>query len=228
MGWDFGFRNPAVVAAQDDPMTGQIRVLWSQQGERILLDDFAKKIVSIRNRKWPGAEFLDYCDPHGRNRDDRGNKTSIDILKDNGVHPRFKDTAVTYGINIMAELLTRFAPKTKQPSLIVDGSNAQLVADAFHIGYVQDPRYDEEQKPDMLVPFKDGFYDHAMDALRYILVHLRGDARQRKGLRKPKRQWKPFANADGAYDNQIIQGESSTSKRSAWYGFGRDGRGSSF
>ncbi|MDE2104430.1 MAG: phage terminase large subunit [Patescibacteria group bacterium] len=221
MGWDFGYRHPAVVAAQEDPETGQVKVLWSQMGEKILLDDFAKKIKVLRRRLFPGAEFIDYCDPHGRNRDDRGKRTSIDILKENGIFPRFKDFSVSYGINIMGELLMTSVPVSGEPALVVDPRNAQLVADAFHFGYVQDPKFDEENKPDELVPYKDGYWEHPMDALRYILVHIRGDYRSRKIRSQAKRQRWKFAPQHNEgymdrYDDRAPDGP-----RGPYYGFGR-------
>ena len=68
--------------------------------------------------------------------------------------------------------------------MVIDDECIDLV-DGFTHGYTQDPKRHMDGADDDLTPYKDGFYEHLMDARRYICICRRHTGRSRKpGSRK--------------------------------------------
>lgn len=185
--WDFGWRRPALVVFQDDTDIGQIRVFRAILGDKILLDSFADRWVSQFHKDFPGAKWEDFCDPAGKARDDRSLQTSIDILRGKGIRPKYRRTAIEYGLNIIGEQLSMFIPYRKGPvpAMIID-PQCKVLIDAFEYGYCQEKaRSDggtfEEDAKRPIKAVKDGYYEHCMDALRYGMIFKRSP-NQGKGL----------------------------------------------
>jgi hypothetical protein len=164
--WDFGFVHPAVVYAQD--IDGKCHTLKVTMEKEINLDMFAKKIIKESGKLFPeNAGFIDYCDPAGAQRSDKG-ESSISILKKNGIRAKFKYTSVSYGISLTETMLNTLRDGT--PCLLFSDEDCELLIEGFELGYVYDQ--EEIQKgDDDLSPKKDGYYEHPMDALRYLLIN---------------------------------------------------------
>lgn len=185
-GLDFGFVHPAVVFAQEDPATGQVRVLFEYMGNEQMLADFLSDVKRRFMRRFGGGwEIRWFCDPHGRARSSQTGKSDIQIMREIGINPIYKDVSVAPALGIMAEMLYTYVHELDppQPSLVISQECTDLV-DGFVFGYVQDPKRHQEGVSDELTPYKDGFFEHLMDALRYIIVCNRHSKRSRLGNRR--------------------------------------------
>lgn len=162
--WDFGFIHPAITVFQDDKVTGQLRIFEAVLGDKILLDPFADAQIQYCHRLYPGAQWIDVCDPSGVQKRDTSEKSSVDILRGKGLRPKYRRYTIDYGLSIMAEQLAYQIPYRHGPvpAVIID-PKAELVIHGFQFGYCQ-----QKDLPDDIVkPVKDGTYDHIMDSLRY-------------------------------------------------------------
>ena len=158
--WDFGYRHPACLFAQINN-EDQLVVLNEMFGSDIVIHEFGKSVKRFTKANYPGWEVEDFCDPAGKFKSDKMQKTTIDILHTLDIYPRHKNSAVQEGITqIRALILTR---EDGSPGLLID-RNCKILIDGFLGGYVRDEVTDE--------PVKDGFYEHSMDALRYGVVNL--------------------------------------------------------
>jgi hypothetical protein len=169
-GWDFGYVHPACVWAQFDG-TGQLGVRHELLGEDETIEHFGRRVVDLSDTWFGEAEFVDYGDPAGHQRNDKSERTSIQILKDLfGIRVRTRPSEIIQGIDRIRSAL---APRDDgRPGLTVDPIGAEQIAYGFARSYIRD-EHDPEK------PFKDGHYDHLFDALRYMAIHV---------LKTPKRK----------------------------------------
>lgn len=160
-GWDFGYNRPSCVFFQF--INGRAVVLASVLGKQIYLDDFVKeKVWPLQNEIFPEHPlFADWCDPHGSDETDKG-KSSVDILNDLGIYPKYRRTKIQEGIKAIRSLLNSKG-NDGNPQFVIHPRCRNLI-EGFRGGY---HRLDGENDPE-----KDGFYDHEMDALRYGIVNL--------------------------------------------------------
>lgn len=163
-GWDFGRRRPAVVWAQ--LVEGQLRRLAATLGDNISLDRFYERVMNRTAMQFPGCtSFLDYCDPSGSQKRDVTEETSISLLQRRGLNPRWRDVKLETGLELVSKGLTTLTEKG-EPRSVFDRANCSLLIEGYLGGYCW-------PKPTALrevgeKPFKDGFYEHMMDADRYI------------------------------------------------------------
>jgi len=170
-GWDFGYHYPAVIFAQID-LNDRLLILREEQGQDEALINFAKRIVKITGKEFPGCKIKDFADPAGKQSTDKSERTSVDILKTFGIRPHMKKTMKDLGFNIIRNLLIKKhqLPDGKEtPRLLVD-RRCGILIDGFMGGY----HYKEtrEGKLDSDDPDGGGYYEHAQDALRYITIAL--------------------------------------------------------
>ena len=158
--WDFGYRHPVCIFAQMN-MDDQLIVLDEVFGSDIVILEFGKSIKRKTKHDYPGWEIDDFCDPAGKFKSDKSQKTTIDILHTLDIWPRHKSSQVQDGINLIRTLLLEREDKT--PGLLID-RRCKITIDAFMGGYTRDEVTEE--------PVKDGFYEHPMDALRYGVINL--------------------------------------------------------
>ena len=158
-GWDFGYHHPATVWAQINDKD-QLLILRESMGTNITLDPFGKNIRAISKEHYT-TKFDDYCDPSGRSKSDKSERTSVDILRTLGIRCRMKDTGVVDGLNLTRQLL--LPREDGELGFYIDPQCTNLI-DGFFGGYAL-----RENSED---PDKDGFYEHLFDALRYIVVNV--------------------------------------------------------
>lgn len=170
-GFDFGYVHPACVWAQMDS-TGQLGIRHELLGEDETIEKFGRRVVDLTALWFPDAkEFRDYGDPAGHQRNDRSERTSIQILKDMyGIKVKTRPSDIKQGIDRIRLALPPRADG--RPGLLVDSVACPKLSYGFARSYIRD-EHDPEK------PFKDGFYDHLFDALRYMAIHV---------VRTPKRQ----------------------------------------
>lgn len=158
-GWDFGYHHPACVWAQVNDKD-QLLILRELMGTNQTLMEFAKNVRAVSKEHY-STKFDDYCDPSGRSKSDRNERTSVDILRTFGIHARMKDTGVINGLNLIRQLLLK--RENDEYGFYIDPQCTNLI-DGFFGGYAL-----RENSED---PDKDGWYEHLFDALRYIAVNL--------------------------------------------------------
>jgi PBSX family phage terminase large subunit len=185
--WDFGFHRPVCLWMQIDT-NNTLNVLYEYMGTDIYLSDFAEKIISISNKKFPFCKFVDTCDPAGSQTTDKG-KTSLEILRDYNIIPLYRRMPVMQRVYIIKKLLTTL--RGDRPALQIH-PDCQILIEAMMGGYhfpeTDSPKVKEE-------PFKDGYYDHVIDALGYAvsiyypveLPRLPGQIRKAVALSSEKR-----------------------------------------
>ncbi len=160
-GFDFGWNRPVCVWAHMH--NTQIRVLAEMMGNGIYLKDFIKDEVLPYQINLFGEQILkpiDFCDPRGSDESDKG-KSSVQVLNELGIYPAYRRTWIEEGLNIMKDLMdTKNADG--DPNFLVH-PRVKNIIDGLRGGY---HRIQGEDKP-----FKDGFFDNVIDALRYLCLH---------------------------------------------------------
>lgn len=157
-GWDFGFNRPCMVVRLKDPL-GRKNIDFEMMGDREVLEVFAPKALkAFHDRYGFQAKVFDFCDPRGFDKSDKGS-TSVEILNGFGVFPvgeRGIRSYVEPGIKIVRkELSTLIAG---EPELTIN-PECLIIKAAYGGRYVRDDNGEIK---------KDGFYEHAADADRYI------------------------------------------------------------
>ncbi len=167
-GWDFGRRRPACVWASMRP-DGCMDFLYCLLGHNENLDIFAGKVIAESARLFPGCTFWrDYVDPHGAQKRDVSEKSSHDVLREKGIAPLFRDVTIDTGIRQVSEGLCQLI--NGRPKFMFDRYGCNLVIEGFASGYSWPTiRPGHAMKE---TPVADGFYEHLMDAVRYIAVNL--------------------------------------------------------
>lgn len=166
-GWDFGYHYPACVWMTKDDRDRYI-VLRELLGRDITIDRFARQVLDISAAEFGSAIYRDFCDPAGAQTKDvvtaNSEKCSVDVLRGMGLSPEFRPTNIIDGLEQVRQLLGIRADGNT--GLIVSSRCTDLI-DGFLGGY----HYPDKDVPSEL-PDKDGFYDHLMDAMRYIVVNM--------------------------------------------------------
>lgn len=165
-GWDFGFTHPACVFAQQDS-DGRIFVLGELLGRNVSIRDFAEQVMAYTNQRFPDAiESMDYCDPAGNQRSDKGDgESTIQILTQILGHPiHNRRTRIIEGVDMIRDLLGK---QSAGYFFMNFDRSCEVLIEGFLGGY----HYDEK-KEDVIV--KDGYYEHLMDALRYLIIGVGG------------------------------------------------------
>ena len=176
-GWDFGYGHPAVVWTQRT-YEGRFHVLACLMGTDRTIQSFAKEVIDVGEKMFPGAKYKDAGDPACRQHNDKSEQTTADILRViYGIRMQSKPARVADGVRLVRTLLT---PRPDGFMRMKIDKSCELVVDGFLGGYIRDDDDD---------PVKDNYYDHVMDALRYVAVIL-FDIRTGDAM-KPFRAWAP-------------------------------------
>ena len=164
-GMDFGYRAPTVVlwAAVAD---GVVWVVDERAVSEVVLDEHVRAIrASGRPRlSWIGV------DPAGRQRSDQTGISAINVLERAGLRTRSRSLPVQEGLLLVR---ARLRPADGPPRLYVAARCRGLVESLERHHY-------PAERPESLEPVKDGS-DHAVDALRYMLVNLDREHRTSHG-----------------------------------------------
>ena len=165
VGWDFGYRRPAVVITKLNEID-QWCWLKGILGEDEGILRFGTRIRDFLNSTYPGCKFLHMCDPAGHQKTDKAEKTSVEVLNSLGIYPQSKPAPVNEGIEIIRQkLIMRDDGKV---GLLVNPSEQDLI-DGFRGGY----SYGEikEGETGKEEPIKDGYFIHLFDGARYIATN---------------------------------------------------------
>jgi len=178
-GIDFGRIHPALMVTQLDT-NDNWNALSTLMGDNILIQKFAPKMREHIAQSYYGAEVFWFCDPAGSAKSDKMEKSSIQILHDNGIYPRYRKTNFWDGINIIDKKLTSL--NAGRAELAVHPRNIALI-EGFRGGYRSKAKADGVALEDK--PARDGYFEHVMDALRMIAVGLFTT----QGASQHKRKW---------------------------------------
>ncbi len=168
-GWDFGFRHPAIVFCQVNPVTQQFIILKSWTGWDQTLWSFAEDVVKQSETIAPFAEFRDFCDPSGINKRDDGG-CSVDVLHALGIYPESLGKKVPVRDSIeLIQLALEIRPDMR-PGMLFDPSNADLIR-AMNGGFVtaEDTTQKYAGADSRKIKFKGGNTTHVVDGLRYAV-----------------------------------------------------------
>ena len=191
-GMDFGFRGETVILLAGVTRTGRVHIIREHcQCEEILdrhidgLDRWRNEGLFRHHTELGDAPPLEFIgiDPAGNAPDQQTGDTHADCLKKRGYILRSRKSDIYPGLTAVRDRLTpawsppRSAwgpsqfrgsalapPREPGPQLVIDPCCTRLIEclTGYHF---------DESKPESLHPKKDG-YDHACDALRYMLVNL--------------------------------------------------------
>jgi PBSX family phage terminase large subunit len=197
-GWDFGFNHPAVSFRVVDEL-GRMNCKYAIMGDKIHLEDFIPTVLTATTKLF-GVDLVikDFGDPRGHDNSPNGKETCFDILKDFGVNAigeRGSRNYVEEGIKQVKKELGTLIQGV--PKLTID-PNCSLLRAGFFGRYV---RGDDGK------PKKDGYYEHVMDADRYISHHYRNNdaiADAMNKIRKEKMQRRFLANRYTGYSRKAL------------------------
>ncbi len=165
-GMDFGFRSPAVVLWGTLDEGGVLWIVDERVVEREVLATHVEAIVGGRGRReghaWPRPAWVG-VDPAGSQSNDHSGVNSIQVLQRAGLRVRWRRSTIQGGLELVRARL-RPAQEGAPPRLLVHARCTTLRECLARYHYARD-------KPGSLDPVKDGF-DHAVDALRYLVLNL--------------------------------------------------------
>lgn len=170
LGWDYGYRHPALVISQLDGK-GRWMILRELIGTNITIDAFADVAKQFLNVNFRGWTTVSYGDPAGAQRNDKSEQTSEDILRSKGFS--VVSCASTYRDRkeiIEGKLATLV---DGIPSLVIDPL-CKIIIDGFLGGYHY-PMIQQGQQWTAIrteTPYRDGWYEHCLNALEYIAVNI--------------------------------------------------------
>jgi len=160
VGWDFGYRHPAIVVTQLDLKD---RWIWLREflGRDILIDKFADYIISQLNIFYPGCRKIHFGDPAANQVGDKSEMTSAQILKSKGIDLITRWSSYRQRKEIIEGRLAKLAGD--KPMLMLDKRHCEICIDGFAGGYHYPVRKDTQQFEGRFeLPFKDGFYEHCL------------------------------------------------------------------
>lgn len=162
-GMDFGFRAPTVIVFATVDARDVVHVLDEHVASGIVIE---QHIEAIRRSTCVAADGLPEwigVDPAGHQRNEQTGVSTISVLRKAGIVVRTRPTALDAGLRIVR---ARLAPAASDapPRLFIHPRCTRLIEslEAYHY---------PAHRPDVNVPVKDG-PDHAVDALRYMLVNI--------------------------------------------------------
>lgn len=173
--WDFGYRRPACLWVQPTP-AGGYRILMEELGNGEAASAFGRRVIKLTNKHFyshtqavrdyelgetiPDYNITDYGDPAVRQKKDTG--STLGALLTVGIQMRFKTgQKVRDGLDAVRAQLKLLADDG-DPAILIDRKRCPILVNALKGGY----RLAEDGE----TPFKDGFYEHIADALRYGIV----------------------------------------------------------
>lgn len=160
---DFGFVNPFVCLWLQVDGAGCVRVIDEYIRTRAAIDVHAAEII----RRTPCDESAvggTFCDPAGAARNDVTGTSAIKELKAVGIRTRYHRSGILEGIELIRRALRT---GDGQVRLIINPKCARLIEamQCYHYADITSISANSE------LPFKDGVYDHPIDALRYFFVN---------------------------------------------------------
>lgn len=160
--WDFGFTRPYFCGFQMHK-SGRLQGLIEHLGHMVEVRPFVDQVRERLYAKFgtlPNA--IHYGDPAVKQHKDTG--SALSILREAGIVMRFQHTPFDVSMRILRK---KFEDMIEgEPAILLDSGAMPILCSALGGGY--------HFKDDGVTPFKDGYYDHPVDALRYGVFNLVG------------------------------------------------------
>jgi hypothetical protein len=162
--WDFGFHHPACLLSfmnSYDQLCFRSEIMGHDEN----IKDFGIRVRNFSLANFPGAKWLDCCDPAGASVKDTS-ETSVQVLNSLGIYPIFRKSFIAEGLEIIRQRLkirndgrlgVIFHPDCK---ITIDGMKG-----GYRFGEIREGQAEKEE------PLKDGFFDHLMDCARYTCIN---------------------------------------------------------
>lgn len=168
--WDFGYHHPAVSWCQFID-GAQFVVLESDMGNDIDFRIYARHIIHMSNLYFPNREFIDCCDRAGSFVNSTGDPEVKILVSEFGIIPRYKYFIVDYTLGLVRDLMN--GTYKGQPRFILNSSASNsIVRDALRGGYHY--REPVEGRPEKEDPEQEGYYENAIDPIRYAIANFLG------------------------------------------------------
>ena len=168
-GWDSGFRHPAFVVTQWD---GKVwKVLSEMLGSNTNVEQFVDtQVTPLLNNKYPNANLIHCAGPEFLQHNDKSDSTSAEILASKNIILNIRQSEYSLRKQLIEKKINTVIAGV--PCLQVD-TKCRIINDGFLGGY-RYPTIKEGQAVGLNkeIPFKDGFYEHCMNAIEYIAVQL--------------------------------------------------------
>lgn len=156
--WDFGYRHPCVIWVQVD-WEGRMFILRELMGTDIEVTAFARLVKSQTGRHFPGADRItDIGDIAVKQRKDTG--SALGVLWKEGIQLQFQHQGIDRGMRLLRKQFELLLDG--KPAIQIERKTCPILIAALSGGY--------HFKENGTEPFKDGYYDHLPDALRYGVV----------------------------------------------------------
>jgi hypothetical protein len=174
-GMDFGFRAPTVViwGALDD--RGVLTIVDERVITGVVIDDHIQSIIQSRatptSHTWPRLAWIG-VDPAGNATNDHTGESSVMRLRKAGLLVKSRRMGVHESLNL---LRARLAPASGGPTLFIHARCTHLIESLERYHYPTD-------RPEDDTPVKGDGFDHAVDALRYMIQNL--DAPYKVSMRR--------------------------------------------
>jgi len=163
-GMDFGIRSPTVVLWAGITPDGCIHIV----DERSVADLPLREHLGVMLRglartgmdAWPRPSWV-AIDPAGCSRDQQSGCSNADLMRAAGFTLRTRVHEVRLGLN---GVRARLAPAHGPPTLRIHERCAVLIESLLRYRY-------DHTRPESLTPVKGEGFDHAIDALRYLIMN---------------------------------------------------------
>jgi len=171
-GMDFGFRAPTVILWGQLTKAGELVIIAERVQRETVIAHHARAITDgpLPAPTWIGV------DPAGRQRSDQTGQSNIQILKEHGLSIRARPSRIAEGLALVS---ARLKPAAGEPTLRIHARCNQLIESLTQYHY-------PPEQPGSMEPVKDG-PDHAVDALRYLIVNLDSPHASRASRYRPAR-----------------------------------------
>jgi len=164
-GWDFGYHRPRclITFLNEFDQWCWHKAIW---GKDEGIEKFGERVAKYLLSEYPGCKYLHGVDPAGHQKNDKSEKTSIQVLESFEIFCQSRPSSVVEGVEIIRQkLLMRDDGKV---GLLVNKDEEDLI-DGFRGGYrYAEARIGQAEKEE---PLADGFYQDTFDAARYIAVN---------------------------------------------------------
>jgi hypothetical protein len=172
-GMDLGIRAPTVILWASRGEDDVLRIFDEHVREGARLAEHVAQITAGEGRAglrgWPSPRWV-APDPVVRAKNLQTGKSDAQVFQEAGLTLRLRAMPQAEGLRLVR---VRLDPAAGPPRLLVHRRCAHLIESLSRYHY-------PENRPESLEPVKDG-HDHAVDALRYLVVNLDRPYRTRAG-----------------------------------------------
>lgn len=189
VGMDFGWtKNVAIFGQMVAP--GYLNILGELALDHATLEAFGKSIMDYVQQRWPDVRWDDlrfFGDPQTAvQKNMHSGKTTAQLLKEQcGIRMKWKKRRIEHGVDTLRALMTDHSLQGNRPRFQIDRNHASETTMALLAGYIR-KQSGGVVKPD---PYKDGYYDHFADALRYLTDNLYGNYKEGRAEKGTGQQW---------------------------------------